>query len=328
MISPQLRSNVMKVVGSQFSAGRISHGFSDAEIYRLRTGSKDYALKSYRPVSHSVERLASIHQMLRTVQGNSQFRVPRVYCWPQGDSVLEWDDRLWEISDWLEGEPIDLKRTDLSLQLEEVLSAIAAFHRQSRGLGVWHQQSAGLELRLDKLQRVRDSDFEIPGRLRSDPTLSRLIQQTHEVWQRHKHHLLNWLDLRSRARWPCQWIHGDLRKEHVLMDRHLDPGFIDFGAARIDLVSFDLVRFLGSGLIQGKDSWKASVEKYDAMMESPFVEIDLIHIDSVSTLLSVVHWLQSIRKIAAEGGNIDSRIIQRLVEFLTKMVNFDTINVL
>ena len=120
----------------------------------------------------------------------------------------------------------------------------------------------------------------------------------------------------SVATQPCI---RDIWQAHVLFEGDEVTGFVDFGAARMDTVSTDVARLLGSMVADNQEQWRLGLNAYLEIRSLSSPELELTRIlDSSSVLLSGLNWL---RWIYLEGRSFTQKntIQQRLSAILARL---------
>ncbi len=85
----------------------------------------------------------------------------------------------------------------------------------------------------------------------------------------------------------------DVWHDHVLFEGDRVSGIIDYGAARVDHVSVDLARMLGSLVEDDRALWDAGLEAYRRVRPLSDAEEGLaVALDRAGTILSVANWLR------------------------------------
>lgn len=120
---------------------------------------------------------------------------------------------------------------------------------------------------------------------------------------------------------PVQPVIRDVWHDHILFTDDQVTGLVDFGAMRMDSVSVDLSRLLGSLLGGPSEKWDQAFEAYQQLRQLAPAEIQFAKdLDSCASLLSGMNWLKWIlleQREFESWENVDRRvnaIINRLAE--------------
>jgi homoserine kinase type II len=300
MVSSFVLKQLSVILGAQirFEPMR-DHGLSRARVYRLDTSQGIYALKQW-PISSALERIDQIHRFQRYLADAGISLVPTLLPWPGGQFILEEDHVHWEISQWKKGRPVDGLGVISDEQLIECAEAIAALHTRSLAYGVRRQVPPGVQDRCKKLSDFRDSSQEDILQAvaewednSSGSEYQSLLRDIYNSAARLAPAILPAVQRLAEEPQTCFWIIRDLWREHFLFMGNRLSGIIDFGAARIDWPIFDLVRALGTMMIDLDPRWKMAIDCYNMSTLAPRADLENVRLlHRASNIVAAIHWLQ------------------------------------
>ena len=304
-----------------------SNGFSDCEIYQLRSSQGTFAIRSWPNRVDSQSKVdywsclnasfSAATEDLKAIGAVNMAPFPALIDWSKpGETpvtLLPFKERLWTLSDWVGGESIRSSVVDQSLvqHLATVLGRIHARTRLARDrdghpLGRHEMQSSSIRLRLNALKLLDHRLFSAVDRSAFFSTENLSDRVKHCVatvferqadWER----FLNICVTQERE---CYWIVRDLWRENVLLDSNQRfASIVDLGASRIDWPGLDFIRLFGSleydqerspgAIVHHRgDIWKDAYAAYtQENREHSILSLDeckMLHL--VSSGLSVLQW--------------------------------------
>ncbi len=299
-----------------------SGGFSGAMIWKLHSSQGNWCLRRWPQEHPSRERLDFIHRVLAYV-GNRGFKLaPVPLATETGSTFVPHGGRLWEVTAWMPG-AADYPAFPTSAKLRAALTALAEFHRATESfprIDVRPAVSAGIEERWEKLFRyVRAPD------LASHVNVSRLWPELVPVGSRlctlfvrgvGKVSVL--LQRALEAQVAIQPCIRDVWHDHVLFSGDEVTGMIDYGSMRLDNVSTDIARLLGSLAGDDREAWDIGLQAYQQVRQLTQDEQLLVRaFDQSSVLMSGLQWLWW---IGVEGRQFDDRpkVLARIEEILAR----------
>ena len=282
-------------------------GFSGARLWKLRTTLGDTLCLRRWPSGSNVARIEWIHEVLRHAasSGCRFLAVPRTAR--NGRSVVQRAGHCWELAPWLAGEANYLQRpTDL--RLENAMKALASFHLATQSMKDRGSQQVpqAVVSRLDRIEHlqagladeIRSQSMRPHPLLRED--LARTILDSyHNRRKRISETLLRMAVPVGLI--PCL---RDVRHDHVLFVADQVSGIVDYDAIRIDCVSTDLSRLLGSFLGGDRRKWLRAIEVYESHRPVTDIERALVFaLDQANVALTGMQWLEwlCVRKISFEN---------------------------
>jgi Ser/Thr protein kinase RdoA (MazF antagonist) len=293
-----------------------SGGFSGSRLWRLETARGWLCLKRWPTAHPDGAQLRSIHRILVDVSAAGFHRVPLPIVSSEGETFVEYDDHLWELTPWLPGEsdqPNELCRTTSPARIQAALTALAEFHRAASA--TQRPQPSGVAPGL--LQRSEMLGRLIAGGL---DELERQTDLRREIWpelaDRSKHFFQSFRQLAAAIdvaltaaaalTTPIQPCIRDIHRDHVLFVADQATGIVDFGSMKPDSVACDVARLLGSMAIDDATLWRDGLAAYESVRPLSFTEQQLITAyDQSAVLLSGFNWLQW---VFAEGRRFEDRL--------------------
>ncbi len=312
-------------VASRYDAGRRSvtceslgnrGGLSGSRLWRLRTAPPapgEFCLKRWPATHPTRQQLTWIHTRLLLAAAGSTAAgpllaglqaedplafVPAPLLTDQGDSLVEWNGHLWELTRWLPG-VADFRERPSRRRLQSAGHAIARLHA-----GLRHADDLRLDIAPGLLRRWRG--------LQPDPWNAAEIARWRQATQRDEdaergrtlgaivEALPEWhaaclaeLPAALRQPVPLQACVRDLWHAHLLFEGDDLTGIVDYGAMQVDSVCADLTRWLGSSVGVEAEGWIAGLDAYAARRPLSPAEFSILPaFEMASTLLSAVQWLR------------------------------------
>ncbi|MEL6104723.1 MAG: aminoglycoside phosphotransferase family protein [Planctomycetota bacterium] len=229
----------------------VSGGMSGASVFRCE-GPQRYALRRWPPTS--VARFREIHRVVETAGGECKLFPKWHIAADQSDLVLDEHRVIWDLCDWMPGEPLETSATQE--QIVRGVAAIAIAHRGMARLGEDVGTSAAVA---ERIQRVRAIQRQLPRALaRIDGTPSQLLSTLQEArrvlirWETVWDALTRRLASLEQDQFLRHFVLRDIHREHILFQDGTPSGIIDFDAIRRDTPLLDLSRWV-AGFDQFRD---------------------------------------------------------------------------
>ena len=306
-----------------------SNGFSDSAILRLTCALGAFSIRSWPnrfDTPSKIEFWAATNETfndnersLKNVGASTNIPFPVLTQWkPHGDHavfVLPFEDKLWTLCSWVQGQPIASNQVDKALVVH-LATVLGRLH--ARPLGLQSMQSNSLRERLEVLKSLDHRLFSLIDQTTffSSSHLSDRLKHCMAIvlergpdWQR-------FLSVGGRQMRACHWIVRDLWRENILLDDSKRfSSIVDLGAARIDWPGLDFIRLFGSlSYDSGHDLsvdgssknelWQDAFAAYTNELPSHAIEsleeCKMMHMVSVG--LSIAQWVRWI-----QSGTIDLR---------------------
>lgn len=253
-------------------------GLSGARVYRCRDDQQSsFALKRWA-MGSTARRVAEVHSVMKTAASACDL-LPGYKTTSGGETfVVDHDDAIWEMVDWINGEPLSMDASIQQVQAGAV--AIADIHRTLKCQGEWWQPSPAIAERLSILENSRTwlpkaLDCDLVGRVHP-AVLEPVADACHLLrsrWGNAAAKFRDELSVRRQHKIPCQWVIRDIHRENALFGRSdqsgellIPPktvekpeieaisGVIDFDAIRVETPAVDLARWVSSFSIYDQDA--------------------------------------------------------------------------
>lgn len=272
-----------------------SAGFSGATVWRGidREGVPWFALKAYPPVTISAVRLNAIHlwQQEAGEERHGLPFIPPLLRTATGGTFLTHADRRWEITKWMPGRA-DYHEQPSPERLAAACRSLARLHR------VWRPSKPivglvpGITRRLrtfkDHMHLAADLDHLPETHPQLNEAFKRGREQLRRLIPAAESSLSAWVS-RTLHLQPC---HCDLWHDHVLFTHSQVTGLIDFGSTKVDHVSVDLARLLGSLVPDDDSAFRTGLTAYRSESNDDEATFDLVLLLArTGVLAAVANWL-------------------------------------
>ncbi|WP_161604511.1 aminoglycoside phosphotransferase family protein [Roseiconus nitratireducens] len=248
MIPEEIRSGLLQHHGLT-QVHPLAAGMSGAELYGCQ-GPRRLVLRRW-PSGTKLDRVALVHRVISQAQKHCPL-LPEYQRGRAGETVVV-DARggLWELVDWMPGEPLSYAAT--RNQVAAGAGAIAAVHRALRIQGQSEQPVAAVR---DRQVRIGALDAALPRAVATDPprqlpseladTVVRAAAWLRTHWAMVSTSHSRRLEAVGRQPRLAHYVLRDVHREHVLFRQGQPSGIIDFDALRVDSPATDLARWTGS----------------------------------------------------------------------------------
>jgi homoserine kinase type II len=234
-----------------------------------------------------------IHELMRLAADSGLEFVPRIHFSRHG-SWAEEAGRLWDLSSWMPG-VANFHERPTGLRLEAACTALARVH------AVWARHAPrqgtcpGVIRRLKRVQEwegLTHAGWAPRFTPEEDPALQDLAERAWPIVcyrvARMSETLAPWLD-RPLPLHPCLC---DVWHDHVLFENEKVSGLIDYGATKVDHVTVDLGRLLGSLVGDDPSMWDIGLNAYGSVRRLSHDEETLCRLlDHTGTVLGAATWL-------------------------------------
>ena len=300
-------------------------GFSGACLWRVEAEGLTCCLRAWPAGDPSPERLHWIHDLMAVARARGLECIPEIYRTSEKTSWIENGGRLWELSSWMPGRA-DFHERPSRARLEACCRALARVHCAWADRGVNAAPCAGIQRRLERAHQWRSlvTSGWVPAFAASE--LKQVRSSAERAWSL----LQIWADRVpalltpwANRNFPLQPCLCDMWHDHVLFTGDLVRGFIDFGGVKIDHVSVDLARLLGSMVGDDRAVFDLGLESYARIRPLSDEQRALARLlDITGVLIGIENWL---RWLYAERKSLDdadaaSKRLQALVERVEKWV--------
>jgi homoserine kinase type II len=265
-------------------------------LWRVESLAGTFCLRAW-PEHVPASRLEELHRLMAFARGQGLPFVPAIVTASHGRTWVEHAGRLWELTQWLPGRP-DYHEHRSRERLTSACVALAQLHRawQSVVTDSRRETCPAIERRLEAVQswqrllrtgwvpRVPAQDADS-----ADPVASR-------AW----HVLPRWVE-RMRpslasfpgSPWQLQPCLCDPWHDNLLFEGERLTGLVDYGSVKLDHVTVDLARLLGSLVEDDAEGWRIGLEAYRTIRSlSPHEEQLARVLDWTGTVVGVVQWLR------------------------------------
>ena len=299
-------------------------GFSGAQFWRLAAPRGRLCLRRWPAEHPDGQRLDFIHSVLRHVGQQGLQQVPVPLATIQGDSFVRHGGHLWELAPWLSGEA-NYHQTPSGVKLRAAMSILAEFHQAATSLP--HSESPfgnspGIAARTAQLaslvQHGHRRLVELVGG--GDwPEMEQLGRRILDLFPAAAPPISQRLTAAGQLRVPLTPCLRDIWHDHVLFTADQVTGLIDFGALRIESVSGDIARLLGSLAGDDRPAWETGLAAYQTVRPLSAQEQALIAtFDQSTVLISGMNWL-TWKYIEGRKFDYPEKVIARLSETLLRL---------
>ncbi len=312
---------------------QVEGGLSNSRVWRLDTRFGPMCLKAWPNTVTSAERLDEIHRHVQLLIDSGLAFIPRVLRASGGETSFDAGGYLWEVTDWMQGEP-DLSENVPRERRRAAAEAVAEVHHCWRTGRCEKQTSPGLIQRIDKLSEA--SQQLAVFRQNSDSISPQSRDLAHRTFSQIAIRADRLLQRLETLKYPINthFVVRDLHSEHVLFTEDVVSGLIDFGAARIDEPTLDLVRLFSSQSPTSREQRYESLKFYcdhanrlrlgiiGGEQDGLAFDFDRMKqrfdcLDETSTLLAAFQWFQWLcvegRAFAVRSEKLQSRWEKLLV---------------
>ncbi len=285
---------------NRIEALRQAGGFSGAEFWRLQTESGTLCLRRWPREHPPAGQLQFIHDVLRHVseRGFSLVPVPFATRRSEPPTFVACQGHLWELTPWLPGNAGYHDQPNRAKLLAS-MKTLAHFHLAASDFPVAERQrqpSPGIMRRQETLRRWQSNDItRLAASLNAidDSSLRPIAADILRHFERTASSLSLQLLQATTISVRLQPVIRDVWDQHILFEGDAVSGLIDFGAMRIDNVSTDIARLLGSLARDNEDDWQAGLDAYQQLRPLSSDEKQLIGTFDLSiVLLSGLNWLR------------------------------------
>ncbi len=293
-------------------------GFSGALFWRLTAPRGVLCLRRWPAEHPNAERLEFIQSILWHVAKRGFEFAPTPIRTESGAGYLRHAGHLWELTPWMPG-VADYFPERRPEKLSAALVTLAQFHIAAADFAEWRVESGewrennspgrkarvsasspNIAQRLDQLAALRSGGLqqivaavEAASASNRWSGLATFAKRIMPLFARPEPAIAEQLAAAARLAVPLQPCIRDVWHDHILFEGDRVSGLIDFGAMRIDSVSCDIARLLGSLAADDSAAWQHGLAAYQTIRLLSPSEMELIAaFDRSTTFLSGVNWLQ------------------------------------
>jgi homoserine kinase type II len=270
-------------------------GFSGARLWLVEGPGGPYCLRAWPPGGVFTDYLTTVHRLLNIARQAGLDFVPAVQATPDQHTWVKAAGRSWDLTSWLPG-TADFHTYPIPARLESACRALARLHLAWAGATPGHGPCPALRRRLDRCREWQEllasgwrPALDVAG---FDPVAG---------WAERA-----WRVLRDRlgqvparlAPWvgqtfPLQPCLCDVWHDHVLFEGDRVTGLVDYGSVKVDHVSADLARLLGSLVGDDRQQYAAGLAAYAGVRPLADTERALVAaLDETGTVLGLANWLK------------------------------------
>jgi homoserine kinase type II len=267
-------------------------GFSGARLWRGEGAAGRFCLRAW-PAHETLSRLHYRHQLMTLARGEGLTFVPAVFATAEGSTAVEEADRVWDLTEWLDGEA-NFAASPSAARLEAACEALGRLHCAWEGLAEPPRSCPAVQRRLDFLR-----DWHALQSAGWQP-LAAIADPLGDIVRRALRLLPRWLaEVPQRlAAWtaislPVQPCLCDLWHDHLLFVGDRLTGLVDYGAVKLDHVAVDLARLLGSLVGDDAEGWRQGLQAYHRWRPLVPAEEELARVlDHTGMVLGLANWLR------------------------------------
>lgn len=287
MYSELTRTNSVEFCGNR-------DGFSGAQIWKVSSADGEWCVRRW-PKSHpSMEQLRWIHDVLSKTRQHGCHFIPAPRPNRAGDTILAHDGYLWEVAPWLPG-AADLRTQFSEERLRAACVALAEFHLAASHTGNKVCVSPGMRERHAMAVRALERLPEYQAAVERSPmgATRELCLEILELARPQLQYLPSQLQSVVDQVTPLQPCIRDIWHQHVLFEQGRLTGIVDFGAMRIESVTLDLARLLGSLEVCSPEVWQVGIAAYSGTRPlSPAEGLVLKVASQSSAPLAGLNWVR------------------------------------
>lgn len=295
-------------------------GFSGAALWRIDGLAGGLCLRAWPP-HETWPRLLFRHRLMSEARQRGLSFVPTIFAALDGGTAVEHNGRLWELSEWLTGRS-DYHEHPSAARLEAACMALAQLHSVWRSEANTADLCPAVQRRLTFLDEWRHllrsgwhplfvADASDPLRAIVERAWRVLPLAIEQVPQR----LQRWSSILPRVQ-PCLC---DVWHDHLLFVGDRLAGLIDYGAVKIDHVSVDLARMLGSLVGDDADGWLSGLQAYRRLAPLTEEEEELAHaLDESGIVVGAANWLRWLYEEQRPFAD-PSAVARRLTELVERL---------
>jgi Ser/Thr protein kinase RdoA (MazF antagonist) len=270
-------------------------GFSGARLWRGEGIAGRLCLRAW-PAHKTAAWVRRLHHLMGSARQQGLDFVPAVYVSSNGDTVVEAAGRVWELTQWLDGQA-SFAENPSPARLEAACEALAKLHRAWEEFAAPIQPCPAVRRRLQLLaewQALVSTGWR--PQASSNPQLHLLWPAVERAWRGLPHWLQEvprclgpWLDFCC----PVQPCLCDPWHDNLLFEGDRLTGLVDYGTVKNDHVAVDVARLLGSLVGDDAEGWEHGLRAYRRIRSLSANEEQLAHVlDRTGAILGVVNWLR------------------------------------
>lgn len=267
------RSHILSILKAWFTPSELScvkiapitAGLSGAKLWRVTLAEHEFCLRRWPvEISDRAKHLQKIHALIEHCWTSGFQRIPLVRRSLDHKTLIEADNRWWELEVWLSGKVIN---NPTEVQAKTAVNALAEFHKAAATFAKQKVTLApGLQKRLailDDQRQLTELELAIrcaPASAQREIAVAMFADLDHILPS-----ALALLRDRAAKPLPLQWCLRDVHHGNFLFTENQVTGLIDFGTAAVDSVAGDLARLIASLVDDDRLTWATLIEAYDEL---------------------------------------------------------------
>jgi len=269
-------------------------GFSGARLWRVETSGRQLCLRAWPAGGTTPERLRILHELMKRARESGLAYVPGVFAAADGTTATEHAGRLWELTDWLPGKA-DFHDRPTTPRLEAACAALARLHTAWAGGSAEYAPCPAVLRRIGRAREWLDclaTGWQPDFRTVENEVIRPAAEQLWRLLQGQVERIPLLLQAWAQRSLPLQPCLSDVWHDHVLYIDERVTGLIDYGSVRVDHVTADLARLLGSLVGDDAEQRQAGLRAYGAIRALPLEHESIVDLlDRTGTVLAAANWL-------------------------------------
>jgi Ser/Thr protein kinase RdoA (MazF antagonist) len=242
----------------------------------------------------TVEALAFQHGLMQRVRQAGLSFVPLVYPTNQGKTWSEHEGNLWEVTSWQPGKA-DFEANPSAERLRNACAALARLHEAWTPSSSLEGKCPAVQRRLARAaewSQLIASGWQEPRATQRTDSLRPLVERAWRLLATEVPRVPRLLEAFADKCVPLQPCLCDVWHDHLLFEGDALTGLVDFGGVKIDHVSVDLARMLGSLVGDDGHQWRVGLEAYRQVRSLSAEEEAMARaLDATGTIVGLVNWL-------------------------------------
>jgi len=244
-----------------------------------------------------------------------------------GATFVEYKGAFWELSDWLPG-VADFHANENAARLHSAMTSLAQLHQAlataSADAEGSESVSPGILARLQQIEELRNCGVRRLKAALADiaeawPEFCLLGESILRQIEPRLFEVRNRLDIASSIQCRLKPCLRDVWHDHVLFIGDRVSGIIDYGAMRIETVTGDIARLVGSLVGSDQEKWNTAIRSYQSVRQLSSDELQLVEVfDQSGCVLSGVNWIEWVAVQRREFANRDA-VIRCLAEIAARL---------
>jgi Ser/Thr protein kinase RdoA (MazF antagonist) len=269
-------------------------GFSGARLWRVEGPAGNLCLRSSPAEGFSCDRLCWIHDLMKQSHDSGLKFVPVVLATAAGNTWVEKAGRAWELTTWMPGQA-DFHAQPTRARLQAAATALARLHNAWTSVAPATGPCPAVGRRLECVRqwnRLLDSGWRPRTTPVHDDAVWTLVERVWPLLRQRVSQvpgrLAAWVD-RPLPLQPCLC---DVWHDHFLFTGDDVTGLVDFGGVKVDHVTIDLARLLGSLVEDDSARRQIGLRAYAevrALSADDEALVDML--DETGTVLGAANWL-------------------------------------